>query len=97
MLVALSKICEQNDISLIVLRQYGLIGSVRLYAKEICAIESKPAEVQIDDLRLVNPFPALKEFADSINMSVMDNKEHGHCPFAVILIQILEQWKAEVK
>ena len=71
---------------MIVLRQYGLIGSVRLYAKEVCVIESKPAEVSIDDLRLVNPFLALKDFALSVNMSAMDSKEHGHCPYAVILI-----------
>ncbi len=48
----LGKICEAHDIGLISLRQYGLIGSLRIYKKEVCVIESKPDNVQIDDLRI---------------------------------------------
>jgi hypothetical protein len=55
----LSEICEKHDIGLLVVRQYGLIGTVRVYKKELCVIESKPSDVQIDDLRFVDPFPAL--------------------------------------
>jgi NEDD8-activating enzyme E1 regulatory subunit len=71
---------------LIVLRQYGLIGSLRVYSKEVCAIESKPDMVVITDLRLVNPFPELKDFALSVNLAELDKAEHKHCPFAIILI-----------
>jgi hypothetical protein len=42
-----------------VLRQYGLIGSMRIYKKEVAVMESKPDNVNIDDLRIVNPFPEL--------------------------------------
>lgn len=86
MLVKLSNICEKNDISLIVLRQYGLIGSLRVFSKEVCAIESKPDMVIITDLRITNPFPELKEFAMSVNLSALDNAEHKHTPFVIILI-----------
>ena len=41
------------------MRQYGLIGTLRVYKKEVCVIESKPDNVQIDDLRIANPFPEL--------------------------------------
>lgn len=71
---------------MIVLRQYGLIGSLRVYSKEVCAIESKPDMVVITDLRLVNPFPELKDFALSVNLSELNSAEHKHCPFAIILI-----------
>ena len=96
-LLQLSKICENNDISLIVLRQYGLIGSVRTFSREVCAIESKPADVIISDLRLVNPFPELKAFAMSIDLNHLDSAEHSHCPYAIILIQALEEWKSHVR
>ena len=59
MLIQLSKICEEHDIGLIVARQYGLIGSLRVYKPEVCVIESKPDNVIVNDIRIVNPFPEL--------------------------------------
>ena len=60
-------------------------------------MESKPDKVTIDDLRIVNPFPELLEYARSINMKELDDAQHSHTPYSVILIQLLEQWKAEVR
>jgi amyloid beta precursor protein binding protein 1 len=84
------------DIGLISIRQYGLIASLRLYKQEVAIIESKPDNVKIDDLRVVTPFPELLQFAMNINMSSLDSQEHGHTPYVVILIQILQKWKVEV-
>ena len=86
MLLKLSEICETHDIGLIVLRQYGLIGYIRVYKKELCVMESKPDNVTIDDLRIVNPFPELLEYARSINMKALDDAQHSHTPYSVILI-----------
>jgi len=61
--LALSRIAERNDIALIIVRQYGFLGYIRNYKRELDVIEAKPSDVQIDDLRIPNPFPALKEFA----------------------------------
>jgi hypothetical protein len=58
---------------LISIRQYGLIGSLRIYKPEVCVIESKPDNVEINDLRLVTPFPALREYAMSIDMSKLNS------------------------
>jgi amyloid beta precursor protein binding protein 1 len=68
---------------------------LRLYRSEICAIESKPDIVTIDDLRLVNPFPELLNYAQSIDLNQLDSKEHGHVPYVIILIQLLQTWRAE--
>jgi hypothetical protein len=43
----------------IVLRQYGQIGTIRNFKKELCVVEQKPADVTVDDLRITNPFPEL--------------------------------------
>ncbi len=59
-------------------------------------MESKPDNVNIDDLRLVNPFPELLEYVNSINMKDLDDAQHSHTPWSVILIQLLEKWKADV-
>jgi len=94
--LALSEICQDLDIALLSIRQYGLIASLRLYKSEVAVIESKPDNVQIDDLRVVKPFPELENFALSFDMSSLDSQEHGHTPYVVILIQLLKNWRAEV-
>lgn len=78
--------CEQNDIGLLIIRQYGLIGSIRVYKKELTVIESKPSDIEVDDLRITNPFPALLQFANSINLEELDKAVHAHVPYNVILI-----------
>lgn len=47
-------------------------------------------------LRLTKPFPALQEWADSLNYDSLDTTDHGHIPFPVILIKEADRWKAEV-
>lgn len=69
----MSKVCASNDVGLVVLRQYGLIGSLRVYKAETAVIESKPDNVLIDDLRLANPFPALSDFALSQKFAEFDS------------------------
>jgi amyloid beta precursor protein binding protein 1 len=45
---------------------------------------------------VVTPFPELQNFALSFDMSSLDSQEHGHTPYVVILIQLLQKWRAEV-
>ncbi len=91
----LSKFTEENGIALQVIRQYGFLGYLRNYTKELTVTESKPAEIVVDDLRLTSPFPALKvnsffkhfqEYALSINLESLDSMEHKHVPFVAILL-----------
>lgn len=56
-------------------------------------VESKPDSV-VDDLRLFNPWPALLDYANSIDLSTLDDTTHSHLPYAVILIKAAKEWKA---
>lgn len=47
-------------------------------------------------LRLTNPFPALKQWADDLDYDALDPTDHGHVPFTIILVKEAELWKAEV-
>jgi amyloid beta precursor protein binding protein 1 len=94
-LIALGDICAQSAISLVIARTYGLIGHVRLFSSEHRVVELKPSPEPAPDLRVFNPFPALKALADSIDFSKMDGFEFKHVPFVLVLIKLLDEWKAK--
>ena len=48
-------------------------------------------------IRLTKPFPALQDWADSVDYSKLDPTEHAHLPFAIIRIKEADQWRAEVR
>lgn len=56
----IGKICETHNIPLITINQYGLVGMIRMYVKELCVIESKPSDVEITDLRIADCFKELE-------------------------------------
>jgi amyloid beta precursor protein binding protein 1 len=47
-------------------------------------------------LRIDKPFPALVDYAMSIDFENMDVTDHGHIPYVVILVRVLEEWKKAV-
>lgn len=53
-------------------------------------VESKPAEKETDDLRLNEVFPALEEYAMSIDIHSAPPHIHGHIPFIVLIIQAMK-------
>lgn len=90
-LVKLDTICRQANVTLVAARSYGLTGLVRVSLKEHTVVESKPDHF-LDDLRLHSPWPELKEFANSIDLSSTDPVIHKHTPYIVILIKLAEKW-----
>jgi NEDD8-activating enzyme E1 regulatory subunit len=48
------------------------------------------------DLRLDTPWPELARLANSLEFEEMDDFEHGHVPYILILLKILEAWKRTV-
>ena len=44
-------------------------------------------------LRISKPFPALLEYAESLDFDKMDSTDHAHVPFVIILVRALEDWK----
>ena len=57
-------------------------------------METHPEDVV--DLRLDCPWPELSRLANTLNLSEMDDFEHGHVPYILILLKFLEQWKQTV-
>uniref|UniRef100_A0A2P2KNW6 NEDD8-activating enzyme E1 regulatory subunit n=1 Tax=Rhizophora mucronata TaxID=61149 RepID=A0A2P2KNW6_RHIMU len=90
-MLKLDKICREANVMLILARSYGLTGIVRVSVKEHTVIESKPDHF-LDDLRLNNPWPELKRFADTIDVSVEDHVAHKHTPYIIILVKMAEEW-----
>ncbi|KAA8526509.1 hypothetical protein F0562_008288 [Nyssa sinensis] len=90
-MVKLDRICREANVMLIFARSYGLTGFVRISVKEHTVIESKPDHF-LDDLRLNNPWPELKGFADTIDLNVTDPVVHKHTPYVVILVKMAEEW-----
>jgi amyloid beta precursor protein binding protein 1 len=59
-------------------------------------VDTHPDETATTDLRLLTPWPELVAFAEELTKDIdgLDNFEHGHLPYVVILLHYLEQWKA---
>jgi hypothetical protein len=57
-------------------------------------VESHPDTAP--SLRIDKAFPALVEYAMSIDFENMDITDHGHIPYVVILVRVLEEWKKTV-
>ncbi len=47
----------------------------------------------IDDLRLASPFEALQAHADNFETEGLNDMQHAHIPFAIILLKALKTWK----
>ena len=69
---------------------------MRQYKGEHTVTQAKLADKILRDLRITDPFPALKELADSYDLSSLSDAEHSHVPFAIILIKATQKWKEDV-
>lgn len=58
-------------------------------------VDTHPEVEKTTDLRLLEPWPELSEFAKDMvrGMDALDDHEHGHLPYLVILLHFLEQWR----
>ncbi|KAI0482113.1 hypothetical protein GGR56DRAFT_171059 [Xylariaceae sp. FL0804] len=58
-------------------------------------VDTHPEVEKTTDLRLLNPWPELVEFVKDMTKDIdsMDDHEHGHLPYVVILLHFLEQWR----
>ncbi|GAA6010544.1 hypothetical protein JCM10207_001355 [Rhodosporidiobolus poonsookiae] len=88
----ISDACWERGVPFIGVRSVGFYGEVRTQVEEICIIETHPESLV--DLRIQHPFPALLDYAHSIDYATLDSEQHGHVPAVVILVKGLEAWKA---
>jgi len=64
------------------------------YLTQFLVIESHPETAQ--SLQIDKPFPALLQYAMSLDFKNMDTTDHGHIPYVIILVRLLEEWKKTV-
>ncbi|KAG6332127.1 hypothetical protein ID866_6964 [Astraeus odoratus] len=76
---------------LIIVRSAGFLAEFFIQLHEHTIIESHSETAP--SLRIDKPFPALREHALSIDFASLDPTEHGHIPYVVILVRVLEDWK----
>ncbi|KAM4722370.1 NEDD8-activating enzyme E1 regulatory subunit isoform 2-T3 [Rhinophrynus dorsalis] len=93
-LLRLAETLWDSNIPLLVCRVYGFVGYMRIVVKEHTVIESHPDNA-LEDLRLDQPFPELKEHLQLYDLDHMDKKDHSHTPWIVVVAKFLEKWRSE--
>ncbi|TFY68145.1 hypothetical protein EVG20_g3676 [Dentipellis fragilis] len=76
---------------LIVVRSAGFLADFYIQFHEHDIIESHTETAP--SLRIDKPFPSLLGHALSLELANMDITDHGHIPYVVILVRVLEDWK----
>ncbi|KAI1131290.1 hypothetical protein F5Y10DRAFT_72965 [Nemania abortiva] len=58
-------------------------------------VDTHPEVEKTTDLRLLQPWPELSAFAKQMveGIDTLDDHEHGHLPYVVILLHFLDQWR----
>lgn len=94
-LVPLTQEAKQLGIPVLYLHSVGFLStfSVQLPA-EFPIVETHPDPESTQDLRLLNPWPELVTAAANLNnLDTLDDHQHGHVPYILLLLHFLEQWK----
>lgn len=91
-LIPLSKHLWESNVPLVLCRSIGFLGYIRLQVKEHTIVEAHP-DSENPDLRLTDPWPALKAYLDGIDVTKLDQKTRSHIPAVVILYYYLEKYK----
>uniref|UniRef100_A0A8C5MKM5 NEDD8-activating enzyme E1 regulatory subunit n=1 Tax=Leptobrachium leishanense TaxID=445787 RepID=A0A8C5MKM5_9ANUR len=94
MLLRLAETLWESGIPLLVCRTYGFVGYMRIIVKEHTIIESHPDNA-LEDLRLDQPFPELKDHLQFFDLNQMDKKDHSHTPWVIVVAKYLEKWRSE--
>lgn len=87
----LSKVLWQAQIPLIIVQSIGFFGYLRIAVPEHTIIESHPDAIV--DLRMDAPWPELSQFAGNMNLEAMNDNEHTHVPYILLLLHYLELWR----
>ncbi|QKX58130.1 uncharacterized protein TRUGW13939_05251 [Talaromyces rugulosus] len=94
---AITYSAEQVGIPLIYVRSVGFYSSFSLQLPvEFPIVETHPDPESTQDLRLVNPWPELHAALSQVtDLEALDDHDHGHVPYILILLHYLENWKSE--
>lgn len=82
---------DPNPPILVVVNSAGFLGEFAIQYHEHTIIETHSDTAP--SLRIDKAFPALLEYATSLDFASMDPTDHSHVPYVVILVRALENWK----
>jgi amyloid beta precursor protein binding protein 1 len=88
---------RQHSTPLIAIHSAGFYSYFRINLPGAFPIVDTHPEVEKTiDLRLTQPWPELVQFSEEMTKDIdnMDDHDHGHLPYVVILLYYLEKWKA---
>ncbi|KAI0710486.1 hypothetical protein C8Q76DRAFT_737619 [Earliella scabrosa] len=80
-----------NGPPLISVRSAGFLAEFHIQYHEHCVSQSHSENAP--SLRITRPFPALLDWARSLDLQNMDPTTHGHLPFVVILVRAVDEWR----
>ncbi|KAL4800720.1 hypothetical protein BDV19DRAFT_996 [Aspergillus venezuelensis] len=97
--LTLQSICDSAktlEIPVLYTRSVGFYSTFSLQLPSVFPIvETHPDPESTQDLRLLNPWPELSAAGASIsNLDTLDDHQHGHVPYVLLLLHYLEKWKA---
>lgn len=87
---------RQHKTPLVAIHSAGFYSSFQLILPGAFPIvDTHPDETATTDLRVLDPWQELAEFARNMTRDIdkLDDHEHGHLPYLVLLIHFLDQWK----
>ena len=91
----ISSACFRANVPVLLVRANGLVGFLRIQARELCILDAKE-DAAAPDLRLHSPFKELEEFASKFNFKeIQDTTVLSHIPFVVILVQAIAQYRKQ--
>ncbi|KAI1409055.1 hypothetical protein F5Y13DRAFT_96924 [Hypoxylon sp. FL1857] len=96
LLSVIESYANQNRTPLVSIHSAGFYSYFRISLPGTFPIVDTHPEVEkTTDLRLLNPWPELIEFSQNMtkNIDALDDHEHGHLPYVVILLHYLEEWR----
>lgn len=80
----------KKEIPLFIVNTVGFYGTINLIINEITVIETHTS--QLFDLRIDQPWQELSELSDSYQLDSLDDSDHAHVPYVIILMQALRSW-----
>ncbi|KAL2754551.1 hypothetical protein ACRALDRAFT_1076212 [Sodiomyces alcalophilus JCM 7366] len=96
-LSVLEEYCREHKTPLIAVHSAGFYAYFSIvFPGPFPVVETHPDANTTVDLRLLSPWDELIAFARNMTKDIdnLDNHDHGHIPFVVILLHYLDLWKA---
>ncbi|GET92023.1 hypothetical protein, conserved [Leishmania tarentolae] len=94
----------QPDVPVLLVRSSGLLGMLQIYGSDrVIMCPQNPTQVQMEDLRIFDPFPELQEWFDAHNPDDVvqfpaDNADammlHSYLPYPCIVHHAFRKWWA---